>query len=434
MAEPSASASHSPRPFGEGRARRAPNAAGRFRRGIPLGTLFGVKVTADYSLLVIAALVTMNLGAGLLPAWHPDWSLPLIWIVALVAAILFFASVLVHELSHALVGRKVGVPMSGITLFMFGGMAHMDREPERPRAEFLMAAVGPLVSIAIGVIATIGGLVLSGRALDTEGVEGVRHVGPIATLLLWLGPINVVLGLFNLIPGFPLDGGRVLRSVLWWATGSYRKATRWASLSGQGIAWIFIAFGALMMFGQRVPFFGTGLVQGLWLALIGWFLNNAAKASQRQAIVTSALEGVPIARLMYRYVEAVDPRTSLALLVEHRMLHEKQRCFPVVKDGTLEGQICVKDVRAVPESDWQTTPVASVMTPVSRLSVLKPMDEASRALVLLTDQEVDQIPVVEGTDLIGVVRREDLLRWLSLHQEDRSRDAPSSRFDVPAPR
>jgi CBS domain-containing protein len=137
---------------------------------------------------------------------------------------------------------------------------------------------------------------------------------------------------------------------------------------------------------------------------------------------------------MYRYVEAVDPRTSLALLVEHRMLHEKQRCFPVVKDGVLEGQVCVKDVRQVSEADWPTTPVGNVMTPVSRLSVLKPMDEASRALVLLTDQEVDQIPVVEGTDLVGVVRREDLLRWLSLHQEDGSRGAPSSRFDVPAPR
>jgi Zn-dependent protease/CBS domain-containing protein len=433
MAQSSASASH-PRPYGSGQTRRAPSSGGRLRRGIPLGTLFGVKVTADYSLLVIAALVTMNLGAGLLPAWHPDWSPPLVWLVALVAAILFFASVLVHELSHALVGRRVGVPMSGITLFMFGGMAHMDREPERPLAEFLMAAVGPIVSIGIGVLATMGGLWASGGALDVEGVEGVRHVGPIATLLLWLGPINVVLGLFNLIPGFPLDGGRVLRSALWWATGSYRKATRWASLSGQGIAWLFIACGALMMFGQRVPFFGTGLVQGLWLALIGWFLNNAAKASLRQAIVTSALEGVPVARLMYRYVDAVDPRTSLSALVEHRLLHEKQRCFPVVEDGTLEGQICVKDVRQVPEAAWSVTPVSSVMTPLSRLSTLTPMDEAARALPLLTDQEIDQIPVVEGRSLVGVVRREDLLRWLSLHQDDAVRDAPSSRFDVTARR
>lgn len=434
MAEPSASASTSPRPFGSGRARDGQSRPSRFRRGLPLGSIFGVKVTLDYSLLVIAALVTVNLGAGVLPAWHPNWGFATIWVVAVIAAVLFFASVLVHELSHALVGRRVGVPMSGITLFMFGGMAHMDREPERPRAEFLMAAVGPVVSIGIGVAATLGGFLLSGSALEREGVEGMRQVGPLATLLLWLGPINVVLGLFNLIPGFPLDGGRVLRAALWWATGSYHKATRWASLSGQVIAWSFIALGALMMLGQRVPIFGVGLAQGLWLALIGWFLNNAAKASQRHAAVSSALAGVPVARLMYRYPKTVDPRTDLSTLVEHYLLHDKPTCVAVVQNGALVGQVDVKDVRRVKEANWPFTSVARVMTPASELTVLSPRDDASRALALLAEPELEQAPVVEGGELVGVVRREDLVRWLSLHQEDGTRDAPSSRYDVPAPR
>src|SRR5690606_13431688 len=211
----------------------------------------------------------VNLGVGLIPAWHPDWGAGLVWSVAVLAAVLFFASIALHELAHALVARRYGIPVRRITLFVFGGMAHMESEPPSPKSELLMAAVGPLVSLLVGVVATALGSVLASDAVSRDGDDPValaRAIGPAATLLLWLGPINVLLGLFNLVPGFPLDGGRVLRAILWWGTGDLVKATRWASGAGRVVAWTLMGFGVLQLF--------SGLwVQGLWLLLIGWFLN-----------------------------------------------------------------------------------------------------------------------------------------------------------------
>jgi len=239
-----------------------------FGLGLHLGKLFGVQVTLDLSLLLVFGLVLLNLGGGLLPAWHPAWSPELRWAVALAAALLFFASILLHELSHALVGRALGTRVSGITLFMFGGMAQLEREPERAAAEFWMAIVGPATSIALGVVATLLGTWLGGRevaALTEHPQAALQAFGPLATLLVWLGPLNIVLGLFNLLPGFPLDGGRALRALLWWLTGDLRRATRYATFLGLALGWSLTALGLFTAFGFHVLFFGRGFVQGLWL-------------------------------------------------------------------------------------------------------------------------------------------------------------------------
>jgi len=399
--------------------------------GVNLGTLFGVRIHVDYSLFVIAALVTMNLGGAVFPAWHPDWSTPLRWIVAALAAVLFFASVLAHELAHALVGRRVGVPMSGITLFMFGGMAHMEREPERPRAEFLMAAVGPLTSVLIGVVSAVAGAALAGEQFTRAGSEmgAARVAGPLATLLLWLGPVNIFLGLFNLVPGFPLDGGRMLRALVWWITGDYRKATSVATFAGQAVAMVLIACGLAMTFGIRVPGLGSGPAQGLWLVLIGWFLNTAARTSQRQTVVLSALEGVSIDRLMQRGLDAVDASTPLSELVFKRLLPSRQRCYPVVRGDQLEGLVCAQDVRKVPEISWEATPLSAVMTPIASLGALGLHDSGAEALRKLGQHAVDQLPVYDDDGrLAGLIHREDLMRYLAL-SADRGSSGGAPRLD-----
>jgi len=388
-----------------------------FGPGIELGRLFGVRIFADYSLLIIMALVTVNIGAGVLPVWHPNWSPLLTWAVAATAAVLFFGSILLHELSHALVGRKVGIPISGITLFMFGGVAQMEKEPDRPRAEFLMAIVGPLTSIGIGIVASLIGAWSARNAVAMSGNEfdALPRIGPVGTLMLWLGPINILIGLFNMVPGFPLDGGRVLRSILWWATGSFRKATRWASLAGQAVAWTLITGGVFMAFGFYVPVFGTGVVQGLWLILIGWFLSRAARTSYEQVVIHQALENVPVSRLMLSRLDFVPPEMTVSELIQSRLMHSDQRCFPVLSDGRLEGLVCIEDVRKVPEQRWNDTQVREIMTPTAALLTLEANAESGEAMRALARRDVDQIPVVENGRLIGLVRRQDIVKWLGLH-------------------
>lgn len=383
--------------------------------GIRLGRLFGVRVVIDWSLLIIFSLIAGNLGLGLLPAWHPAWGAGQTWVVALFAAALFFASILAHELSHALVAQRFGVRVERITLFIFGGLAQLEGESPSPRAELLVAGVGPLVSLAIGVLAIALGLSLAPVPLPEDPVALVASLGPVATLLFWLGPLNILLGIFNLIPGFPLDGGRVLRALLWWLTGSLQRATRYAARGGQAFAWLLMATGIAILFGAWLPVIGGGLVQGLWLLLIGWFLNNAARGSYQQLIVRDALKDVPVTDVMSRDIAVIEPRLSLDALVREQLMRRDQRAFPVVEGDRLAGLVTLSDVRRVGREDWPNTPVERVMTPAFRLQTLSPHDDALKALTELGQRSVDQLPVLEGERLVGLVRRGDLMRWLSFH-------------------
>jgi len=381
--------------------------------GFGLGRLFGVRIHVDWSLFIIFWLVTVSLASGTFPAWHPDWSVGLRWGVALAAATLFFGSVLLHELSHALVGRAYGLEIRSITLFLFGGLANIEREPETPRAEFLMAIVGPLTSLGLGVLFLLGGAWLAGGPAD-DPARVMRDLGPGATLLFWLGPINLLLGLFNLLPGFPLDGGRVLRAILWKATGDLERATRWAARAGQLLGMILVFSGIAMIFGLQVPVFGGGLIGGLWLAFIGWFLASAAAASYQQLVVRNLLEGVPVRRLMRRDIDAVAPELSLLHLVDEHLMRTDQRAFPVVESGRLVGLVCLEDLRKVPRAAWPDAHVAEIMTPADALSVVTPDAEINEAMHTLGRRDVEQLPVVTDGRLVGVLRRRDILRWLEL--------------------
>jgi Zn-dependent protease len=390
------------------------NSAGGLE-GFKLGNLFGVEIAVDWSLLIIFGLITFSLGGGLFPSWHPNWSPAMVWGVALGAALLFFVSVLIHELSHALVARQQGIPVRRVTLFLFGGIAHMSREPDSPRAEFWIAIVGPISSIVIGVLATLLGVSLGGEALAEAAAteepaamaQALQSVGPVATLLLWLGPINITLALFNLVPGFPLDGGRVLRSILWAITRDLTKATRWASRAGQGFALLLVAWGLVDIMSGA---FGSGL----WLILIAWFLNNAAKVSYQQLMVRQALQAVPVEQVMRTRLTRIPPDLPLDVFVRDYIMLSDQQAFPVELDGRLLGLVRLGDVKKLPQVEWPESTVAQVMTPVEELSSLPPNAGAERALEELAERDVDQLPVVERQHVIGLVGRGDLMKWLAL--------------------
>jgi Zn-dependent protease/CBS domain-containing protein len=382
-----------------------------------LGRVAGVEINIDWSLAIIFALVAVGLGAGALPRWHPEWNAGLRWLVAFTAAVLFFGSILVHELSHAIVGRAVGVHVPRITLFVFGGMAHMLDEPSSPRAELLMAAVGPLTSAVIGVSASLIGVELAafhGDLTASTPEELVRGAGPVATILLWLGPLNVMLALFNLVPGFPLDGGRLLRALLWWATKDLEKATRWASNVGRGVGWTLITCGLFMAFGFRVPFFGTGLGGGLWIALIGWFLNNAARASYTALRVRTRLSHLPVREVMRASLDTVTAEMTLGELVRDHIMRSDQTSFPVTSENQLVGEISVRDIQLVPSHEWARVTVGNVMTPAADLPRIDIEEDASKALEALGERDLEQLPVFDHGRLSGFIRRQDILKWLSL--------------------
>jgi Zn-dependent protease/CBS domain-containing protein len=388
--------------------------------GFSLGSILGVKIRVDWSLLIIFALVVFNLGAGFFPRLHPDWAGLPAWGLAVAAATLFFASVLVHELSHAAVARAYGIEVDGITLFLFGGVTHMGGEPPSPKAEFLVAGAGPLTSAIIGIVAIWVGQALAGDALPSSLGDGqeammaaLADLSPVASLLLWLGPINLLLAVFNVVPGFPLDGGRVLRAILWRLTGDFTKSTRWASGAGQGFAWFLMAIGVMNLL-SGAP------VQGVWMLLIGWFLNNAARMSYERLLTHQALSGVPVRRLMRTEIRRVPPDLRLNELVSNHLMATDQQSFPVEDEGRLLGLVCLEDVRSIPQAEWPTTAVSGVMTPTEELHALPPEAAAEQALDKLAEGDVGQIPILEHEHLLGLLRRQDLMKWLSLHAPSRA--------------
>lgn len=388
------------------------------RNGLRIGTLFGIDIRVDWSWLLIFALVTGNLGSAF-AAMHPGWSLTLRWIVALVAALLFFGSVLSHEMAHSLVAISQGTQVSNITLFLFGGVSNIQEEPDSPVKEFFMAILGPVTSLVIGGVL----LLIANLAADPVGgsmanpMEMIRGLGPVVTLMLWLGSINVFLGLFNLIPGFPLDGGRVIRSLFWALTDDLRRATRWAMWIGQGVAWLMITGGVFAVFGVDVPLVGEGLLNGLWLAFIGWFMSNAGFRSYQQVVVQDILGGVPVSRMMRRDPPTVPPSISVESFIYDRVMQYDDYGFPVVDDGRLVGIVTLDDVRATPRSEWANLSVRDIMTGAEDLITVTPNEDAAQALHHLASNEVRQLPVIEGQELIGLVRRRDIVRWLEVTGE-----------------
>jgi Zn-dependent protease/predicted transcriptional regulator len=388
------------------------------RSGFSIGRVFGVNIRIDWSWLLIFLLITWNLGTTF-GELHPGWGMTLRWGMAVGAALLFFASVLAHELAHSLVAKARGVPVRSITLHLFGGVSNIEREPDSPGGEFVMAILGPVTSLVIGgVLVWIAGLGIGplGEAL-ADPTKAIGQINPALTLLMWLGSVNIMVGLFNLIPGFPLDGGRVLRSILWAMTDNLRQATRWASWVGQGIAWLMIFAGIAMTFGVQIPVLGTGLGNGLWLAFIGWFLNNASAQSYQKIVVQDILEDVPVARMMRSDPPTLSSDISVSSMVHDHVMGTDECCFPVLDDGRIVGIVTLDDVRAVSRDAWDTRTIRQIMTPADQLVTVAPDEDAAEALHKLMRRDVRQLPVLRDGKLAGVLRRRDIIRWLQLHSE-----------------
>jgi Zn-dependent protease len=393
---------------------------GRSREsGFRLVTLFGIEIRLDFSVTFIFALIVYSLGSGLFPDWHPDWSPLTSWSTALLAGLLFFASLLAHELSHSLVARRYGIRVPRITLFLFGGMAEIESEAETPSAEFSIAIAGPIMSLALSFIfsllaaSLVGGAQLESLLEDPDA--GAAALTPLASACVWLSSVNLMLAIFNMIPGFPLDGGRVFRALVWRFTGDRLRATRYAAETGKWFGWLLMAFGLWNLLVLK----SSG---GLWLILIGWFLSHLAVASYSQTLTTGLLQPLKVSDLMRTHFERVAAATSLEDFAENWLLRSNQVLWPVYdQTGKTLGVISLADVIALDRAARSRLGVVDVMTPLEQLRALRSDDAAVDASVLLAEAGDQPLAVLQGEDVVGLIRGSDVLRWIMLHDESRSR-------------
>jgi Zn-dependent protease len=387
------------------------------RKAIRIGRVFGIELQLDSSWLFVFALVVWSL-TSVFQAWHPVWTSGTALAAAVVTGLAFFASVVFHELAHALVAKLYDLPVRDITLHMFGGISNIEREPPTPGAELLIAIVGPVASVTLGMGMLVLAAYVTGTTFvpggDIPTAEAMADLGPSSTLLVWLGPVNIVVGLFNLLPGFPLDGGRILRAILWKSTGNLRTATRWSTSVGQLVGIALILVGAAMSLGLRVPFFGTGFGSGLWLALIGMFLRGAARAHQAGSDVAEALEGVRVATLMRANSGGVPANASVRSLVENWFERRSDAAMPVFFRDRFVGVVRATDAAKVPPEEWELHTAREIMVPATSLASAAPSDAAFDALRSMEAAETTALPVVDDGELVGMLFERDIARWLAL--------------------
>ncbi|MFN3974577.1 MAG: site-2 protease family protein [Dehalococcoidia bacterium] len=373
--------------------------------GVRIGRIFGIPVEIHISWLIIFFLVVASLAQVfgvrvLFGVRLPYWSWAERWTLAVVTTALFFGSVLAHELAHSIVALRRGIPVKGITLFVFGGVSQIAREAATPGVELVMAAIGPLVSLALGGI-------FLGLAILFAQVQ--KHLFAITSYLAFA---NFLLGVFNLVPGFPLDGGRMLRAVLWGITRNYQRATSIAAGVGQGIGVVFILGGIL-----QALFVPAAFLSGIWLALIGWFLQGAAASSYRQLRLREGLRGFTARDLMAPECPRVAPEVSVQSVVDEYLLGRGVRCLLVSDDQRTYGLVTVHQVRQVPKERWAFTAIREAMAPMERLVAVHPQEDAYRVLEVLDEAGVNQVPVVQDGRVVGLITREHILHFLRVREE-----------------
>ena len=372
------------------------------RSSIRFGKLFGIEIGLHYSWFVIALLITMSLGSQFEQA-HADWGARVIWSLAVLTAILFFLALLAHEMSHALVARARGLTTRAITLFALGGVAQIEKEPEDAKTEFLVGIVGPLSSAVIGVVSLAIAWALGWRI-------GAEPETPIRAMFVWLGYINLTLAAFNMIPGYPLDGGRILRSILWLFSRDALKATVRAATVGKLIALLFIAFGIFQFF--RGAGFG-----GLWIAFIGWFLLQAATASAASVTLTANLKGIRVSDVMTSDCVMLDGNMNVEQFVEGYLLRSGKRCFVIQQNGQVTGLVTPHEIKELDRPRWPYTTLADIMRPLDQLHTVAPTTPVMEALETMGRDDVNQLPVVSGNHLDGIITRANVLQFLQTRTE-----------------
>ncbi len=368
-----------------------------FGKSIKLFNLLGFQVKADFSWLILAMLVSWSLAEGYFPFQYANLAKSTYWIMGILGAAGLFLSIVLHELGHSLVSRKQGMPMKGITLFIFGGVAEMTDEPSNARSEFLMAIIGPIVSVVLGI---------SFYVLYWFARQAAWPL-PVFAIFKYLGWINLLLAAFNMLPAFPLDGGRVLRSFLWNRKGSLRKATRTASRIGGAFGAVLIGLGVISIL------FGS-FIGGLWWFLIGMFLRSAAKSSYVQMEIRDALKGEPIGRFMSKNPVTVPASISIADLVRDYIYTHHYHMFPVMRDSKIMGCISTREIKKVPKEEWEAHSVQEMLIPCGPDNSVSPDTDAMDVLSLLQRTGTSRLMVLDGGRLVGVVSLKDLLKFLSL--------------------
>jgi len=367
----------------------------------------GIDINIHISWLIILVFLTFSLATGWFPITYPGSSTATYYLLGFIASILLFVSVLLHELAHSFVARSRGLQVKSIVLFIFGGVSNIEQEPQTPGIEFSMAFVGPLVSLLIGVVCY-------GLWLLVRGTHSL-----IVPILSYLALMNIILGIFNLIPGFPLDGGRVLRSIIWKATGNFQTATNITTFVGQAFAYLIILWGILL-------FFAGNAFNGLIIIFTGWFLLTSAQSARSQSMLDTAFRGVTVNQIMDTNVLTVPANISLQKLVDEYFLPRGLRSAFVMQGDQLAGLITLSDIRHVPRDQWPQTPVGYAMIPLERLHTITPQQNVKDVLPLMTGKDVNQLAVVQDGRLVGVLTREGILRSLEIRRNlgvDRNRTA-----------
>ena len=368
-----------------------------FGQSLRFGKILGIPLGVNYSWFIIFVLITLSLTTQF-RSDHPQWSLIEHIMFGVSTSVLFFGSVLLHELGHSVMALRFGIPVQAITLFVFGGVAQIGREPDKPSHEFAIAVAGPVVSALLG-------LFFYGLMIASRGV----FLG-FADLSAWLGRINIVLAVFNLVPGFPLDGGRILRSAVWRSTGSFERATRTAAGSGQLFAYAFVLWGIWQAFNG--DFFN-----GLWIGFIGWFLLNAAQAANAQVTAKTSLHGVTAAEVMTQDYLAVPPSTTVAELVHDHLLRTGARSSMVTEGTTFLGLVTLHEIKKIPHETWRSTPLREIMVPEQQLLAVTPDTSLDIVLQRMNEENISQMPVTARGQLVGVIGRDRLLALLQTRLE-----------------
>lgn len=385
-----------------------------FGKRITIFKLLGFSVRIDLSWVVIAALVTWTLAAGYFPFLYEGLSPAAYWAMGAAGALGLFVSIIIHEFSHSLVARRYGLPITGITLFIFGGVAEMSEEPDSPKTEFLMAIAGPIASVVLAGL-FYGLYVLA---------EGAGLPVPLVGVAGYLALINLVVAVFNMIPAFPLDGGRVLRAGLWHLRGSVREATRLAAKIGGGFGLALILLGAFTVI--------TGnFISGLWWVLIGFFLRHASSVSYSQLYLREMLTGYPVKRFMKREVETVAPGITVQQLVDGHFYRSYHKLYPVVADGRLKGAVGLAQVKKLGRGEWARKKVAEIMEPVSRSNSVRADEDAMEALTRMSRDKRTRMLVVDGNGaLAGILTMKDLQQFFSLKLDLEQDQPPAAKKPV----
>jgi Zn-dependent protease/predicted transcriptional regulator len=362
------------------------------RSQIKLGRIFGIEIGLHYSWFLIALLIVTSLYAEFHKN-NPSWGNGLILAMAITTGLLFFASLLTHELSHSVFARSHGIPVKEITLFALGGVSQLDKEPASATVEFWMAFVGPLTSAGIGLICLLARLAAGAAS------------APLTAMLSWLGYINFALAGFNMIPGYPLDGGRMLRAILWWKTGEMDRATRMASKVGQAVGLLFIVWGIAQFFG------GAG-VGGLWISFIGWFLLTAAGESYARVGLARSFEGVTAGDIMTSDCPALDGNLDVEHFVHNELLRTGRRCFVITQNGNMAGLVTPHEVKEIDRARWPFTTLSDIMRPLEDLHTVPPETPLKSALEIMGKEDLNQLPVVANGRMAGILSRAQILDYL----------------------